>query len=198
MYCPPIAEPSGPSRLAGPYVSGKSEQGSDTQFPAHGMSDDYGPQLRMRSCPRTVGGRGAALERDGTEKCLYGSMVSIVSGLRARGFLSIQRSANSLTASTAAVATLLYYTRRDPGVVGNLIPSRFPVMSITARVHLSHFPLFSFSLSWVGSVNVWGWGLAFTRRCDHTVIFYLIKNRRVFQKLLAGPGPSGAQLEIRG
>lgn len=68
----------------------------------------------------------------------------------------------------------------------------------TACVHLSHFPLFSFSLSWVGSVNVWGSGLAFTRRCDQTVIFYLIKNRRVFQKLLAGPGPPGAQLEIRG
>lgn len=198
MYCPPVAEPSGPSRLAGPYVLGKFEQGSDTQLPAHGMSDDYSPQLRMRSCLRTVGGRGADLERDGTEKCLYGSTVSIVSGLRARGFLSIQRSANSLTASTAAVATLLYYTRRGPRRCWQSDSIQVSCLVNTACVHLSHFPLFSFSLSWAGSVNVWGWGLAFTQRCDRTVIFYLIKNRRVFQKLLAEPGPSGAQLEVRG
>lgn len=46
-----------------------------------------------------------------------------------------------------------------------------------ACVHLSYFPffLFSFSCLGLGSVSVWGWGLAFTRCCYHTVIFYLTK-----------------------
>jgi hypothetical protein len=43
--------------------------------------------------------------------------VSIVSGFTAGGLLSIQRSANILTASTAAVVTLLYYTRRTQALL---------------------------------------------------------------------------------
>lgn len=103
--------------------------------------------------------------------------MSIVSGLTAGGFLSIQRSANNLTASTAAVVTLLYYTRRDSGVVGNLLSSRVPVLSIwracICPIFLSF--LFSFFCLGLGSVSVCGWGLAFTRCCYHTVIFYLTK-----------------------
>lgn len=40
--------------------------------------------------------------------------------------------------------------------------------------------------------------MAFTQCCDHTVIFYLTKNGEASRSFWLGPGPSGAQLEIRG
>lgn len=70
-----------------------------------------------------------------------------------------------------------YYTRRDSGVIGNLLSSRVPVLSIwRACICPIFLSFFFFPLpSWVGLGQLWGWGLAFTQCCYHTVIFYLTK-----------------------
>lgn len=87
--------------------------------------------------------------------------MSIVSGLTVGDLLSIQRSANNLTASTAAVVTLLYYTRRDSGVVGHVFSSRVPVLSIWRACICPLFLYFPFPVLGSGSVSVWGVGAGF-------------------------------------
>lgn len=110
---------------------------------------------------------------------------------RLEAFLSIQRSANNLTASTAAVATLLYYTRRESGVVGNLFSSRVPVLSIWRACICPIFLSFFLFLSWVGLGQCVGVGAGFyTMLLPHSHL-YLTKIGEASRSFWLDPGRPG-------